>query len=46
VEIGKSKNLPIAKISPNSPKNLPISNPLAKVQFPSPKILKNDRSIS
>ena len=33
----KSKNLPIAQNSPNSPKNLPISNPVAKVQFPKSK---------
>ena len=32
VEIGKSKNLPIAQNSPNLPKNLPIFNPIAKVQ--------------
>jgi hypothetical protein len=32
VEIGKSKNLPIAQNSPISPQNLPISNPVAKVQ--------------
>ena len=37
VEIGKSNNLPIAQNSPNSPKNLPIFNPVAKVQFPKSK---------
>jgi hypothetical protein len=32
-EIGKSKYLPIAQDSPNSPKNLLISHPVAKFQF-------------